>query len=206
MGKTRRWLKVFPAACLLAGFYAPKAEAIQHGEENLNARLVGANDLQARSAYQPLPVKQGNRRILYVGHHGGEQPNPLTGETEQNGTSIVDVTDASHPVYLSHIPPTGEARGAQMVAVCSGAELPQGDPEKWYLLRPNGNLTHELWDVSVPEDPSFLRTVATMVPTSYGVVSTHKNWWECDSPVPSRPTSSGTSATSWRPSSPTPTT
>ena len=31
--------------------------------------LVGTNDLQARSAYQPTVLKQGSRYILYVGHH-----------------------------------------------------------------------------------------------------------------------------------------
>src|SRR6266853_3187520 len=83
-----------------------------------NMDLVGHNDLQSRSAYQPVIQKQGARWIAYVGHHGGEQPNPLTGKTEPNGTSIVDVTDPKQPVYLSHIPgepkegTTGESGGA----------------------------------------------------------------------------------------------
>lgn len=47
-----------------------------HGEESFNTRLIGMHDLQARSAYQPLPVRQGERRIVYVGHHAGERPNP----------------------------------------------------------------------------------------------------------------------------------
>ena len=72
-------------------------------------RLVGMNDLQARSAYQPTIHKQGDRTIAYIGHHGGtpEVPkplNPLTGQAEFNGTSIVDVTDPSKPKYLFHIP------------------------------------------------------------------------------------------------------
>ena len=50
-------------------------------------RLVGYNDLQARSAYQPTIHHQGNRWIAYIGHHGGThgnaQPiNPLTGQAE----------------------------------------------------------------------------------------------------------------------------
>ena len=36
-------------------------------------RLVGYNDLQARSAYQPTIHKQGDRYIAYIGHHGGSQ-------------------------------------------------------------------------------------------------------------------------------------
>jgi hypothetical protein len=52
--------------------------------EASNMRLVGHNDLQARSAYQPIIRRQGNRYIAYVGHHGGTQSvpkptNPMTG-------------------------------------------------------------------------------------------------------------------------------
>ena len=39
--------------------------------EATNMRLVGMNDLQARSAYQPTIHKQGDRYIAYIGHHGG---------------------------------------------------------------------------------------------------------------------------------------
>src|SRR5579863_7772236 len=87
-----------------------------------NMRLVGYNDLQGRSAYQPLVHQQNGRWIAYIGHHGGvpgnEKPlNPLTGQNEFNGTSIVDVTDPAHPKYLAHIPGEEgnyEAGGAQM--------------------------------------------------------------------------------------------
>src|SRR5262245_66215236 len=77
--------------------------------EARNMRLVGYNDLHARSAYQPTIHHQGNRYIAYVGHHGGtpDVPKPvnrLTGEAEYNGTSIIDVTDPAHPKYLVHIP------------------------------------------------------------------------------------------------------
>jgi hypothetical protein len=40
--------------------------------------LVGHNDVQARSAYQPLPHFQNGRLIACVGHHGGSALNPLT--------------------------------------------------------------------------------------------------------------------------------
>src|ERR1041384_7640874 len=67
--------------------------AAQQKAETRNMDLVGYNDLQARSAYQPTIHKQGDRWIAYIGHHGGSQLNPLTGKAEDNGTSIVDVTD-----------------------------------------------------------------------------------------------------------------
>ena len=101
-------------------------------------RLVGMNDLQARSAYQPTIHKQGDRYIAYIGHHGGtpEVPkplNPLTGQAEFNGTSIIDVTDPAKPKYLVHIPGQEgliEAGGAQMTRVCDGKRLAEGRPQR----------------------------------------------------------------------------
>src|SRR5258707_10176155 len=82
-------------AALRAWGQAPK---VGDPPEAKNMRLVGYNALQARSAYQPLIHKQGDRYIAYVGHHGGtpsvpKPVNPMTGQAEFNGTSIVDVTD-----------------------------------------------------------------------------------------------------------------
>ena len=116
---------------ILAFLGALPAAAQQDTTRSSNMALVGYNDLQARSAYQPVIQKQGARWIAYIGHHGGEQLNPLTGKVEQNGTSVVDVTDPKSPRYLAHIPGegkehTGESGGASMVRVCGGNELPHG--------------------------------------------------------------------------------
>ncbi len=149
-------------------------------EEQRNMRLVGSDDLQARSAYQPVVHHQGARWIAYVGHHGGKRMNPLTGQVEDSGTSIVDVTDPKHPRYLHHIPGAqgeAEAGGAAMVRVCDGKTLPRGQREKTYLLRTLGNLAHEVWDVTDPAKPTRLTTVLD------GLKSTHKNWWECDTGI-----------------------
>ncbi len=142
--------------------------------EARDMELVGHDDLQGRSAYQPTIHKQAGRYIAYVGHHGGRARNPLTGVEEDNGTSIVDVTDAARPRYLTHIPgaPGGsEQGGAQMARVCDR----QG---KAYLLRTFGNSVpnsgHEVWDVSDPAKPRKASTVVT------GLTTTHKNFWECD--------------------------
>ena len=83
---------VFVLGLLLAGCAAVAAFA-QAKPESKNMELVGYNDLQGRSAYQPTIHHQGNRWIAYIGHHGGSAFNPLTGKMEDNGTSIVDVTD-----------------------------------------------------------------------------------------------------------------
>src|SRR5437899_8801230 len=161
-------------AALTAGPASSQAPARGHGAEAHDMELVGHDELQGRSAYQPTIHQQRGRFIAYVGHHGGRARNPLTGTDEDNGTSIVDVTDPARPRYLAHIPgPTGgsEQGGAQMARVCDR----QG---KTYLLRTFGNAVpnsgHEVWDVSDPAKPRKASTVVS------GLTSTHKNFWECD--------------------------
>jgi len=156
------------------------ATAAAQGVEKMNMELLGSDALQARSAYQPTIAKQGDRWILYVGHHGGKSVNPLTGNAEDNGTSILDVTDPRHPKPLFHIPGepgSGESGGAQMVRVCAGATLPNADKSKFYMLRTFGNLGHEVWDVTDPSKPSLLSTPAK------GLKGTHKSFWECDTGI-----------------------
>src|SRR5690349_17220148 len=125
----------------------------QNKAEKRDMELVGYHDLQGRSAYQPLIHTQGSRWIAYVGHHGDRILNPLTGKEEDNGTSILDVTDPRQPKYLAHIPGQpgkAEAGGAQMVRVCDGATLPEADKNKVYLLRTFGNQAHQIWNVTDP--------------------------------------------------------
>jgi hypothetical protein len=145
--------------------------------EAKDMRLLAHDDLQARSAYQPIIHQQGSRFIAYIGHHGGKALNPMTGKEEPNGTSIVDVTDPRKPRYLYHLPGsaegTGEAGGAQMVRLCNGKDLPKGDPNKVYMLRTVGNQGHEVVDVTDATSPKPVSTVVA------GLTSTHKNWWEC---------------------------
>jgi hypothetical protein len=165
----------------LALFIAAAATAQQAARQN-NMELAGSNDLQARSAYQPVIQKQGNRWIAYIGHHAGVQANPLTGKQEQNGTSIVDVTDPARPRYLAHIPGESGAAsagggGAQMARVCSGSDLPRADRNKFYLLRSFGESAHEMWDVTDPARPSRLNVIVS------GLRDTHKSWWECDTGI-----------------------
>jgi hypothetical protein len=148
--------------------------------EKSNMELLGSHDLQARSAYQPLVHRQGDRWIAYIGHHGGKSVNPLTGANEDNGTSILDVTDPRQPRMLAHIPGepgASESGGAQMVRVCDGATLPKADKSKVYLLRPYGNAAHEVWDVTNPAKPQLVTTIVK------GLKGTHKSWWECDSGI-----------------------
>jgi hypothetical protein len=185
LGKARMWDRragVIGLGLLLVGFAAITAVA-QTKPESKNMELVGYSDLQGRSAYQPTIHKQGNRWIAYIGHHGGSAMNPLTGQMEDNGTSILDVTDPKNPKYLAHIPGDprvpgpGESGGAQMTRVCDGSELPRADKNKIYLLRARGTSSHEMWVVTDPAKPSRLNIIEN------GLRDTHKSWWECDSGI-----------------------
>jgi hypothetical protein len=152
-------------------------------EEALNVRLVGFHDLAARTAYQPTIKQQGDRWIAYVGSHGGRMVNPLTGQMEENGTSILDVTDPRAPKLLAHIAgekgrevPGRETGGAQMTRVCSGSELPKADRKKTYLLRSFGDSRQEIRDVTLPAKPAMVAQFGQFR-------STHKNEWECKSGI-----------------------
>src|SRR5450830_682335 len=74
---------------------AAQGQKVGAPPEASNMRLAGYDNLQHRSAYQPTIFHQGNRWIAYIGHHGGTHDvpkpvNPLTGQAEYSGTSIVD--------------------------------------------------------------------------------------------------------------------
>jgi hypothetical protein len=173
---------IFCAAMLVAAASGPALAQTKPEADQM--RLVGYSDLQGRSAYQPTIHEQDGRWIAYIGHHGGTDAepkplDPLTGKHEDNGTSIIDVTDPHHPRYLHHIPGEPglyEQGGAQMVRVCDGKTLPKGDRSKTYMLRTFGNSAHEIWDVTHPAKPELLARIE-------GIQGTHKNWWECDTGV-----------------------
>src|SRR6201995_1268096 len=177
------FLSVFVITCS-SGAYA-QSQVIGAPPEASNMKLVGTNDLQARSAYQPTIHHQGDRWIAYIGHHGGtdETPNPVNpmpGKAEPNGTSIVDVTDPANPRYLRHIPGQEgkyESGGAQMVRVCDGKTLPKADKNAVYMLRTFGGAAHEIWNVADPANPALVTRIGD------GLKDTHKNWWECDTGI-----------------------
>ncbi len=189
-GVVRMGGRVTTACCtfvlvLLAQSASAQQQKIGDPPEASNMRLVGSDDLQARSAYQPTIHHQGDRWIAYIGHHGGtdeipDPVNPLTGKPEPNGTSIVDVTDPAHPRYLRHIPGQEgkyESGGAQMVRVCDGKTLPKADRDAVYMLRAVGTEGHEIWNVADPANPVLVTHIGE------GLKDTHKSWWECDTGI-----------------------
>ena len=185
--RARKLLVMCLTAVAVLAINVGLADAQGKKAEAKNMKLLGHNDLQARSAYQPTikynPIAR--RWIAYVGHHAGIAFNPLTGKEENNGTSLVDVTRPKKPKYLVHIPGPpgqGEGGGAQMVRVCNGRELPNGDKNKVYMLRSVNAETpeqtgHQLWDVTKPRKPKLLTMVVS------GLNDTHKSFWECNTGI-----------------------
>ena len=121
-----QWLRTsllslaFPV--VLLGSTGPSVAQTVSGNapEARDMALVGYHDLQGRSAYQPIIQQQGGRFIAYIGHHGGTALNPLTGKTEPNGTSIVDVTASAERVARDADQTAGEvdraAASAEQIA------------------------------------------------------------------------------------------
>src|SRR5947208_501084 len=147
--RLRRRNRMRTACCAAAAalVLATSCAHVQPGSTAQNMTLLAHQDLQGRSAYQPVIKESRGRWIAYIGHHGGKALNTLTGREEDNGTSIVDVTDPRKPRLLAHIPGEpgqAESGGAQMVRVCNGSELPKGDKSKVYMLRNFGNQPTEL--------------------------------------------------------------
>ena len=210
--KQLRFLAHLPITPALLALLVGSTGIGAHADEvvpSRNMKLVGTNDLQSRSTYQPTVHKYSlSRYILFAGHHPlglqgeGHLPtpkilpsfNPLTRQNELNGTSIVDVTDPRSPQYLFHLPvpnapPNGQGGGAQMVRVCDGSTLPIRD-NKIYMLRTYANSAHEIWDVTIPSSPVGVRTVAGGNPVigaqtgaPGALAGTHKSWWECDTGI-----------------------
>jgi hypothetical protein len=146
-------------------------------EESIwNMEVVGFNDNQGRPSSDDGWIENENGRyILYMTDSGGSAKNPLTGQVEMNGTSLIDVTNPYHPIFVYHIPST--TGSSSHVAVCSGSILPHGTPGKWYMLRHDGSINQELWDVTNPSAPFRLQVILN------GLNVTHHDWWECDTGI-----------------------
>ena len=175
--QTKRLSLFASATCLGLVLAAPANPPVQAADaapgnaaESKNMRLVGHNDLQGRSAYKGHVQKQGERYIAYVGHHGESG--------KLNGNSIVDVTDPANPVYLTHLAPTAPGNQSRSVQTCAGADVPFGNPGKYYMTREVGGALdqHELWDVTDPANPAMMAVIQT-------ATGTHKNWWECSTGI-----------------------
>jgi len=64
-----------------------------------NMKVVGFNDNQGRPSSDDGWIEnQNGRYIVYMTSTGGSMFNPLTGQVDNSGTSLIDATNPSHPV------------------------------------------------------------------------------------------------------------
>src|ERR1700730_16500515 len=176
IARTLPWcLAALGAVALTTGARADEGNNGE-GPDATNMKWGGHADLQGRPACEPTVIQQGNRFILYVGHHQATMLNPLTGQQEPDGVSIVDVTDPRHPKQLFHLPGI-QNNDSSMVRACNGptfqngvrvSGLPGGLPGHTYILRANGQLEHDIWDTTDPSHPTRVSVVVT------GLQRTHK--------------------------------
>jgi hypothetical protein len=138
-----------------------------------NTRLVGSHDLQGRAALQ-ITLRG---EWCYVGHLPGNHLNALTGEQENNGTSILDVADPARPVLVAHIPgssPRGNSRAVQVIT--------SRHDGRDYLIRNNEaapSFSFEVFDISDRTSPCL---VSQITDTDRGPLTyAHKGWWDQDS-------------------------
>ena len=143
-----------------------------------NMEVVGFNDNQGRPSSDDgwIEKQKNSRYIVYVTSTGGSMFNPLTGQVDNSGTSLIDATDPRHPVYLANVA-TKTTGGASHVAVCAGNTLPHGLKDHWYMIRHDGSTDWEIWDTTDPSKP-----VGPKVIISNGT-ATHHAWWECDTGI-----------------------
>ena len=142
-----------------------------------NMKVVGFNDNQGRPSSDDGWIEnQNGRYIVYMTSTGGSMFNPLTGQVDNSGTSLIDATDPRHPIYLANAP-TQTTGGASHVAVCGGNTLPGGLKNHWYMLRHDGSTNWEIWDTTNPSAP--VRIVVLIS----GGSATHHAWWECDTGI-----------------------
>ena len=146
-----------------------------------NMQVVGFNDNQGRPSSDDGWIEnQNGRYIVYVTSTGGSKFNPLTGKVDNSGTSLIDATDPTHPVYLANVP-TVTTGGASHVAVCGGNKFPNaatnGLLNRWFMIRHDGSTNWEIWETTDPSNPTLVKTIIS------NGTATHHAWWECDTGI-----------------------
>ena len=137
-----------------------------------NTRLIGFHDLQGRESLQVTLLGDW----CYVGHLPGSSRNPLTGQEESNGTSILDVSNPADPKLVAHIPsaPGANCRAVQVI------ESPRDG--KRYLARNHETesvCSFQVFDITDRARPELLADVKE---TPAGPMSiAHKGWWDGES-------------------------
>ncbi len=165
-----------------------------------NVRLLGHNDLQGRTALMVLARSDpANGDWVYVGHHesfrdGQPLLNPITGNMEFNGTSILEISDPANPRLVWHIPNETNRNSRSVWVVYDYQHDGSG---RDYLIRnsedlSSGNegtdLKYQIFDItdrdSDPSSISLISEITGTPPNSCGqgcggtfIQRAHKGWW-----------------------------
>jgi hypothetical protein len=189
--KTMMWIVTALASLALAAIagagamtYPPEAQSAH------DMKLVGWHPDDGRPIYHPHIQKQGNRWILYLAEHvtinKGTSSSPEYVGPRGNGTTILDVTDPTKPVFLWHKAGNPGVGGA-ILSDADAAKSPLSESRsvrvcerngKFYMLRQMPQAGYEIYDVTVPENPVKRAHIF-----ENGQTNTHKINWECDSGV-----------------------
>ena len=172
-------------------------------EDAQNVRLVGYHDLQGRDALVVTTLSDdANGDWAYVGHlesewDGRQRLNPITGEMEWNGTSILDVADPANPTLVWHIPNDAHKNSRSVSVVYDYAFDESG---RDYLIRNSEtlgegegglDLRYQIFDITARDtDPSQIALVSEITgtpPDSCGsgcggefIMRAHKGWWSSE--------------------------
>ena len=148
--------------------FGPAANAL--ADESHNVRLVGYHDMQGRQALQVTTKSDAaNGNWVYVGHVPNTRTrdatlNPITGENEWNGTSILEISDPANPELVWHIPNDVNAN-SRSVSVVYDYEFDSTPPGRDYLIKRVWiaylNAGVRVLDIS---DPQNLREVGYYIP------------------------------------------
>jgi len=155
---------------------AEESAADPMAESAENVRLVAYHDLQGRQSCQVQTRRDAaGRNWLYVAHSPNtrtdpEEPilNPITGQQEWNGTSIVEITDPANPKLVWHIPNDVNAN-SHAVWVVYDYQFDSGSPGRDYLIRnfeAGDDLRFQIFDItSRGSDPSQISLVSEITGT-----------------------------------------
>ncbi|MEP7365542.1 MAG: hypothetical protein ABI972_19990 [Acidobacteriota bacterium] len=149
---------------------AAASAATPTGDDAENVRLVGYNDMQGRYALEVTTKSDpANGNWVYVGNVSSGQGehglfNPITKQTEFNGTSILEISDPANPRYVWHIPnPVSAASRSVSVVYDFGPE------KRDYLIRSveaKDRLKFQVFDITDRgTEPSKISLVSEIVGT-----------------------------------------
>ena len=104
--------------------------------------------------------------------------NTVTGQNENNGTSIIDVTDRQSRDTSRISRPGGHDQRRRRADGPSATPGPAEGRSRCGLSAAYiGTSAHEIWDVGDPSAPKLVAGIGGKYR------DTHKSWWECDTGI-----------------------